>query len=576
MTIRFIKSWNGYYDGQVVTNPSGRIEAELIALGYAVSDLDGPDNSAQLAKLVTDSSGNTVGIADPISGGAMKVFGSIQRSLVVVGDSFAAYSNFPNAVSAITCASGVVTVTSASHGGYTGSKVSIVGAANMLANVHQATITVLSATQFTYLAPGLPDGAVATDGASIQAIMLHSQSDNGLAVNLQRLTGGAFNVVSNAGCPGRTSTQVLQYWAQRVSPFNPDAIYWDCYYNDVNQGVATATTLANVQTAIGLARGAFMMVSSAWPFGSGAAANTAANLQKMVNYNRQLEALCAQYKNVLYVDNYTANVSPTTGLIANTNNLFADGIHPSWTGRYLATKALVPQIAAYYKPRSLVASGIDNVATDATNPNIARFMPKDATLGGGVGTGVTASVATTDGVTGSAAAGTAGAANGFTVSGTNITTGVAWVKTGTDGFPYQAAQFTAFSAAGGGRITVTLTNSDLTPGGNVSISFKGSIATKAAASNKSPAGQQIAGIFAQFVITIDGSTYTAYEAKPSTTLVANSQTEDLVDFTFVMDNVPIPTGSSITLARVDLLANTTLTTANFQMDMGRVRVIKNS
>ena len=66
MTIRFTKSWNGYYEGQIVTNPAGgNTEAQLIALGYAVSDLDGPDNSLQLAKFATDSSGNVTGLVGP-------------------------------------------------------------------------------------------------------------------------------------------------------------------------------------------------------------------------------------------------------------------------------------------------------------------------------------------------------------------------------------------------------------------------------------------------------------------------------------------------------------------------------
>ena len=61
MTIRFTKSWNGYYEGQIVSNPAGgNTEAQLITLGYAVSDLDGPDNSLQLAKFATDPSGTLV------------------------------------------------------------------------------------------------------------------------------------------------------------------------------------------------------------------------------------------------------------------------------------------------------------------------------------------------------------------------------------------------------------------------------------------------------------------------------------------------------------------------------------
>jgi hypothetical protein len=66
MTIRFTKSWNGYYEGQIVSNPAGgNTEAQLIALGYAVADLDGPDNSFELAKFATDSTGNVTGLVGP-------------------------------------------------------------------------------------------------------------------------------------------------------------------------------------------------------------------------------------------------------------------------------------------------------------------------------------------------------------------------------------------------------------------------------------------------------------------------------------------------------------------------------
>ena len=46
MTIRFVQAWNGYRPDQIVTNPNGgNSEATLISLGYAVADLNGPDNS---------------------------------------------------------------------------------------------------------------------------------------------------------------------------------------------------------------------------------------------------------------------------------------------------------------------------------------------------------------------------------------------------------------------------------------------------------------------------------------------------------------------------------------------------
>ena len=87
MTIRFTKSWNGYYEGQIVTNPAGgNTEAQLIALGYAVSDLDGPDNSFELAKFATDTTGNVTGLVGP--GGVVAAhLNPTQRTLLCIGDS---------------------------------------------------------------------------------------------------------------------------------------------------------------------------------------------------------------------------------------------------------------------------------------------------------------------------------------------------------------------------------------------------------------------------------------------------------------------------------------------------------
>ena len=90
MTIRFTKSWNGYYEGQIVTSPSGRTEAELIALGYAVSDLDGPDNSGPLARFNTDPlTGRATGLTDP-SGGAVPLMGNSSFTADDVGTTWAA------------------------------------------------------------------------------------------------------------------------------------------------------------------------------------------------------------------------------------------------------------------------------------------------------------------------------------------------------------------------------------------------------------------------------------------------------------------------------------------------------
>ena len=45
MTIRFVNAWNGYYSGQIIDGLSATEENRLIGLGFAVTDLDGPDRN---------------------------------------------------------------------------------------------------------------------------------------------------------------------------------------------------------------------------------------------------------------------------------------------------------------------------------------------------------------------------------------------------------------------------------------------------------------------------------------------------------------------------------------------------
>lgn len=45
MTIRFIQQWNGYSPDQIVSGLGGTEEARMVSLGFATTDLDGPDGS---------------------------------------------------------------------------------------------------------------------------------------------------------------------------------------------------------------------------------------------------------------------------------------------------------------------------------------------------------------------------------------------------------------------------------------------------------------------------------------------------------------------------------------------------
>jgi hypothetical protein len=42
MTIRFLKAWGGYFEGQVVSSPVGETEANLVSSGFATKDIQGP------------------------------------------------------------------------------------------------------------------------------------------------------------------------------------------------------------------------------------------------------------------------------------------------------------------------------------------------------------------------------------------------------------------------------------------------------------------------------------------------------------------------------------------------------
>lgn len=65
MAIRFVTAWNGYHDQQIVTGLSSSEESRLIGLGFAVADLDGPDNSPV----------QVFASSNPLNGG-MTIFGS--------------------------------------------------------------------------------------------------------------------------------------------------------------------------------------------------------------------------------------------------------------------------------------------------------------------------------------------------------------------------------------------------------------------------------------------------------------------------------------------------------------------
>ena len=155
MTIRFTKSWNGYYEGQIVSNPAGgNTEAQLIALGYAVSDLDGPDNNFELAKFATDPlTGAVTGLVGP--GGVISAYAFIPPSGDTTGVKDrtaiqAAIDNLPSTGGEVRLSAGVfyigseITVTKPVK--ITGAGGGIAGDAGTAVSVAPTTINVTSQT----------------------------------------------------------------------------------------------------------------------------------------------------------------------------------------------------------------------------------------------------------------------------------------------------------------------------------------------------------------------------------------------------------------------------------------------
>lgn len=67
MTIRFTQVWNGYQPDQIVSLSAAE-EARLVSLGFASTDLDGPDGDGALARFSKDASGRVTGLVGPDGG----------------------------------------------------------------------------------------------------------------------------------------------------------------------------------------------------------------------------------------------------------------------------------------------------------------------------------------------------------------------------------------------------------------------------------------------------------------------------------------------------------------------------
>lgn len=470
-----------------------------------------------------------------------------------IGDSYGQRSNVGTAASAATVSGGIMTITAAGHGLGVGMPVSLAGA-NVPACMVQSTpvLTRADANTITVAAPGAPDGAVAVAAAARSGLTLVRQgqhSEEGTFVWLQRRSGYAFELVRNVSQPGYTVAEIVALWSQLVTPILPsvDLIVFEAGYNSLAQGESADTIITAYTAAIAGASGKPIYITCPWPVVSGSGADSAAKLQTALSVYWRLKALCEASTNAVFVDTFSGTVNASTGYAA-TGYIGADNIHKSARGSDLAAQAILARIAASSRPaRALIASGLDTVATDATNPNIARNGLGLTTAGGSAGTFGTT-------VPGDETTATGGIMSAFAAAAVNGTTGNVFRKPAAAG---NAQCLRAIGAAAGdqARLSLTLTTSDIVLGGRLDLTMRLKLRTDFNASNKTPAGQNVRGLLVQVVLVIDGNTYTVILSNVQGTPSAGIYVLSDIDTALSSSGIVVPTGAACTTARIDAIAH---------------------
>lgn len=508
--------------------------------------------------LVDDSNQSIVGIQNPNGSALMLVKeGAVKlprgATIGVVGDSFGARSSLSVPILSASVLNGVMTVnTTSSHGLSSGVRGTIAGAAQPSQRVKRGVITRTGTNTFTIPAPGAPDGTVTVAAAarSGMSAIVEQFSEEGIFCHLNRLSGGGFNMAFNNSQPGYTVVEIVALWDELVTPYlsEVDAVYFNAGYNSIAQSETASQILAAFQGAIAKTP-IPLMISNIWAVKSGTSADTAAKLQTLLAVNRGLKKLCEASTTAAFIDNFSATVDPATGYAKASMILGgSDNIHPSPMGSYTSAKLFRQLLVSQVAQRQLVSSTFDSVATDSTNVNIARNGLVLTTTGGNAG-GLTA---TAPGDETTAVAGGAGA--NWTIGSVSLASGNVFIKPASSGIGNaQCLRAVADAAADQGRISLTLTNSDVVIGAIYDVSFRVRLTTAFNASNKTPVLQNVRALQTQVAITVDAVTYTTSASNPASVAASATYVAEDFDVVVVVPRVLVPAGAAVTLFRVDAI-----------------------
>jgi hypothetical protein len=526
------------------------------------------------------------------------------------GDSFLRLHQGMTFASTPSCSSGVITCSVTAHGLTTGSLINATGAAQTAANVVRAAITRVDANTFTYPAPGCPNGNITAGAASFSVTSWTQPTLESIFEHLNGMSGGGLRLVQNASHPGHTIAAILATYDTTLAPYPSHLHIHDGYFNSMNTGVTVDAACADVQ-AILIAKqraGALCAMVSALPVPAGVVTWSVPGGMTdelaaawVVRFNKAMQAFCIANR-MLFIDIYSLSAGAAPGY-ALAGVCKAADFHPSYKTVRSEARLLYGMVLAagrVFKKRVLTVA---NIGADATASNICRAAPSAIGAGGSVGSGVTN--AYTAWATGAivalrwrtsngnlyytAAGGTATTGNAPTHTRGTVTTadGIAWLyagrELGTAGVPaswgvfgdatclVHSALIDRIDRADGTirgkalraigifgentdqvRLSYTGT-ADVLAGDTISSAIRVTAETSFNGANASLSGQNVKSLTAQFVVTVDGVTYTFYGRRGGAGAADEMQADDVRDEIFTVADALIPAGT-VTLARWDVIA----------------------
>lgn len=212
---------------------------------------------------------------------------------------------------------------------------------------------------------------------------------------------GRWDLITNAGIGGQTSTQILgRLQADIIDKGCTVCVINSCMWNDISNAFTVEQTMTNVNSMLNLLQAAGVQPVVALMTPDGRTGSNTGRLTSMEQRNRRLLNLAAT-RGVPVIDYQTPLIDPATGTILTTYN--ADGtVHPTKTGYKkmgeVAARVLddlIPSRAdglltyALDPTDVLVGKGLSLVDTDANGIGDGWSI-----VGGALPSGVTASIVT--------------------------------------------------------------------------------------------------------------------------------------------------------------------------------------